>query len=235
LHTPPDHYRHDHAFVLETAAALGPPCRMLDIGCGTGILLEKALRTGVLAEGIDASPAMVSVARERVGDSAVGLRRMQDIENEASYDLIVALSWTLNYCANRDELRDVLERVERALRPGGRVLLQVAHALHADGEQMEDLEPGPTGTENDVVFRYRFVSLDPQGVEMRAEYTYACASLNERLREDHVLHVTDVRVVAQLVGEVGFEGVETYDSWRRDPFTQSASPIVVGKKRRPGP
>ena len=59
LHTPPDHYRHDHAFVLEQAATLGSPCRLLDVGCGTGVLVEKARRAGVLAMGIDASPGMI--------------------------------------------------------------------------------------------------------------------------------------------------------------------------------
>jgi SAM-dependent methyltransferase len=230
LHTPPSHYQHDHAFVLEMAATFGPPCRMLDVGCGTGVLLEKALRAGVHAEGIDASPGMVAVARARVGGNAVALRRMQEIEDVASYDLIVALSWTLNYCANLDELRDVLRRMHRALRPGGRVLLNVAHAQHVDGEGMEDLERGPTGLQDDVAFHYRFVRLDSQGLEMRAEYGYSCGSLDEHLNEEHVLHVTDARAVARSASEAGFGRVEIYDSWQRDRFTRSASPFVTGVK-----
>jgi SAM-dependent methyltransferase len=230
LHTPPSHYQHDHAFVLEMAATFGPFCRMLDVGCGTGVLLEKAIRAGVHAEGIDASPSMVAVARARVGESSVAVRRMQDIEDEASYELIVALSWTLNYCANLDDLRDVLGRVHRALRPGGRILLNVAHAQHVGGERMVDRERGPTGLEDDVAFRYRFVRLDSQGLEMRAEYGYSCGSLDEHLCEEHVLHVTDARAVAQCASEAGFRHVEIYDSWRRDPFTRSASPFVTGVK-----
>jgi SAM-dependent methyltransferase len=232
LHTPPDHYQHDHAFVLEMAAAFGSECRLLDVGCGTGVLLEKALRAGVLAKGIDASAAMVNVARSRVGETAVGLRRMQEIDDECSYDLVVALSWTLNYSAGRDDLRDVLRRMHRALRPGGRVLLQVAHAKNVDGLLMEDREPGPSGVQDDVGFKYRFVSLTHDGSEMRAEYEYSCRSTDERLREDHLLHVTDAYAVAVWVREAGFAAVEIYDSWRRDPFQHSASPLVTGAKGR---
>jgi SAM-dependent methyltransferase len=232
LHTPPDHYQHDHAFVLEMAVALGSGCQLLDVGCGTGVLLEKALRAGVLAKGIDSSEAMVNVARSRVGGAAVGVRRMQEIDEESSYDLVVALSWTLNYSAGRDELRDVLRRMHQALRPGGRVLLQVAHAKNVDGLQMEDHEPGPSGAADDVVFNYRFVPLNHEGSEMRAEYEYSCRSTDERLREDHLLHVTDAYAVAVCASDVGFDAVEIYDSWRQDPFQQSASPFVTGAKGR---
>ena len=232
LHTPPDHYRHDHAFVLATAAAFGTRCRLLDVGCGTGVLLEKALRAGLIANGIDASEGMVSVARSRVGERGVAVRRMQEIDEEGAYDLVVALSWTLNYSADQDELRDVLGCMHRALRPGGRVLLQVAHAMNVDGLQMEDREPGPSGVADDVVFTYRFVCLNPEGSQMRAEYGYSCRSTDERLRENHLLHVTDVHAVVRCAREVGFGEVEIYDSWRRDPFQRSASPFVSGAKGR---
>ncbi|XXY47285.1 class I SAM-dependent methyltransferase [Sorangium sp. So ce269] len=226
LHTPPDHYRHDHAFVLEQAAALGSPCRLLDVGCGTGVFVEKARQAGVLATGIDASPAMIHVAEARVGAGGAAIRRMQDVDDEAAYDLIVSLSWTLNYCSGRVELVDVLRRLRRALRPGGRVLLQVAHAAHVDGRLMEDREPGPAGEPDDVLFLYRFMRLDGEDWPMRAEYVYACKSLNELTHERHMLRMADAHAVATCAREVGFRDVQVYDSWRRDPLQGSPSPFV---------
>lgn len=230
LHTPPDHYRHDHAFVLEQAAALGSPCRMLDVGCGTGVLLEKARRAGILATGIDASAAMVRVAEARVGMGVAALGRMQDIDEDAAYDLVVSLSWTLNYCGGRADLLGVLRRFLRALRPGGRVLLQIAHAVHVDGRLMEDREPGPSGEPDDVIFLYRFVRLDGEDLPMRAEYVYACKSLNELAHEQHLLRMADAGAVAQCAREAGFVEVEVYDSWRRDPLQGSPSPFVSAVK-----
>ena len=226
LHTPPRHYQHDHAFVLDVAGAFEPPCRLLDVGCGTGVLVKKALRAAVRAEGIDSSVAMIAVARARVGESAVRVCPMQQLVADSAYDLIVALSWTVNYCAGVDELFDVLTRMRRALTPRGRILLQVAHAAHVDGEPMQDSEPGPTGIEDDVTLRYRFAAVGAEGSEMQAEYSYSCRSLDEHLSEAHLLRATDARGVAQQMRDVGFERVEVYDSWRRDPFHRSASPFI---------
>jgi hypothetical protein len=132
----------------------------------------------------------------------------------------------VNYCAGRAELVDVLGRMRRALRPGGRVLLQVAHAANVDGEGMEDRETGPGGAPGDVVFRYRFVRLEGEDWPMRAEYGYACRSQNEVAEEAHTLRMADASEVASCAREVGFEKVEVYDSWRGNPLQGSASPFV---------
>ncbi len=43
---------------------------VLDVGCGTGLLLSHCLKLGLRATGVDPSPAMLSVARARLGESA---------------------------------------------------------------------------------------------------------------------------------------------------------------------
>jgi SAM-dependent methyltransferase len=43
---------------------------LLDVGCGGGVFLRRALETGCRAVGVDHSPEMVRLARERTGGSA---------------------------------------------------------------------------------------------------------------------------------------------------------------------
>ena len=106
-HTPPHHYQDDHVFVLER---LAEPGRVLDVGCGTGVFLERALSADFDAIGIDAAPEMVSIAADRVGEERVRVERMQDLKETDTYDGVVSLSWSFNYVQGFAEARDVLER-----------------------------------------------------------------------------------------------------------------------------
>lgn len=230
LHTPPRHYHHDHQFVIEQARGLGPSCQLLDIGCGTGVLLEKAQQAGLLVEGIDSSPEMIQMAAQRLGASPVRVQRMQELDASARYHMIVSLSWTLNYCTSRAELVSILRSCHRALHPGGRIILQVAHAPNVEPIVMEDRENGPDGTSDDIVFLYHFRALEGEEQPMLAEYVYACKSLGELVHEQHVLKVTDARIMAACAGEAGFVDVNVTDSWRGEPLAGSASPFVVGRR-----
>jgi len=55
-----------------TVGLADPPARgrVLDVGCGTGILLEVCVERGLRAHGVDPSAAMMGEARRRLGDTA---------------------------------------------------------------------------------------------------------------------------------------------------------------------
>src|SRR5580658_7445835 len=125
LHTPPAHYKHDHAFVLSEALRIAPTGgRLLDIGCGTGVFVEAALAAGLDAYGLDAAPGMVAAAAARLGANRVRLERMQDLSERSRYDVICALSWVIHYCVTPAELSDTVFHCCQAVRPGGILLLQ---------------------------------------------------------------------------------------------------------------
>lgn len=232
LHTPADHYIHDHAFVIERAISFGGKGRILDIGCGTGVFLEKALAAGLDPVGIDPAPKMLERARERVGKDRAQLLPMQALGYEQTFDCVVSLSWSLNYCRDIKELKDVLRRCHRALRPGGGLILQVAHAPNARQDTPPfsfDCEAGPGGPE-DIVLRYRFWAGKPR--TMFAEYEFECASSGSYFKERHELGVADVGLVAASLPEIGFEEIETLDSWRGEPFERSISPFVIARRMR---
>ena len=66
-----------HSFAWEpvlSALALGPGDRHLDVGCGGGVFLRRALATGCDAVGLDHSPDMVALARATSGAHIVEAR-----------------------------------------------------------------------------------------------------------------------------------------------------------------
>lgn len=88
--------------------------RILDLGCGDGVLTEKLQTEGSEVVGVDADPAMVEAAIARGIDARVMDGHALTFENE--FDAVftnAALHWM-------SQPGRVAEGVFRALRPGGR-------------------------------------------------------------------------------------------------------------------
>ena len=101
--------------------------RVLDVGCGAGPLTAWMAERGAEVTGIDVSPAMLQLARDRVGDRATFL--VADVSEpltfagDATFDLVVA-SLVLHYLADWEA---PLREFRRVLRPGGAVVLSSHH------------------------------------------------------------------------------------------------------------
>jgi SAM-dependent methyltransferase len=233
LHTPPEHYQHDHRFVLEQAGAVMPSGRLLDIGCGTGAFLEKAVNAGFDAYGTDAAEAMVRVATERLGPGRVRCERMQDLVEHGAYDVVCALSWTIHYAQTAVELDDIVRRCTIALKPGGRLLLQVANATAMTGAVRVDREPGPAREPDDTLFIHRFRALGDAEAGVMADYVYASQALGEVMSERHHLRFCDPEMVVAAMSRSGLGEVVVVDPESISPFVVGAMPVEIshGRKR----
>jgi len=70
----PDTHRHFCDFAnIAMVLALPPGARLLDVGCGSGWLCEYFARFGYDATGIDLSPEMIEMARDRLNKVPFGL------------------------------------------------------------------------------------------------------------------------------------------------------------------
>lgn len=231
LHTPAHHYQHDHEFVLSRARDHGKHCRLLDLGCGTGIFLEKALAEGLNPLGLDCAAKMITLAQRRVGENRALLGGMQTFESQEPFDCIVSLSWSINYCGDHVQLQDLLQRCYRALNPGGELILQVAHAPNAATTVpifLVDKELGSTGVQ-DIVFSYRFWAEDQ--ATMLAEYHFECVSTKESFRETHRLQGANALSIATLLVAAGFERIEVLNDWRGQRLKSSISPFILARKQ----
>ncbi len=91
-----------------------PGERILDLGCGDGILTAKIVAAGATVVGVDASEDMIAAALARGLDARLG--NGEALAFDAEYDAVfsnAALHWMLDGPA-------VAAGVYRALKPGGR-------------------------------------------------------------------------------------------------------------------
>ena len=116
----PERYARTARFVSELGApvvdllAPRPGERILDLGCGDGVLTAEIAGRGATVVGVDASGAQVEAARHRGIDARVMVG--ERLEFHAEFDAVfsnAALHWMHDADA-------VIAGVRRALRPGGR-------------------------------------------------------------------------------------------------------------------
>ena len=101
---------------------------VLDICCGTGLLAAELTARGYRVVGVDASEAMLTVARKRLGADVEVVRTvLPSLNVEGVFDAAVCTFDGLNYLTP-DELRLTIAAVASRLRPGGWLVFD----LHTD-------------------------------------------------------------------------------------------------------
>lgn len=99
---------------------------VLELGCGTGLLTAELIAAGHRVIATDASPAMLAMARERLGGAAEKIGRLTLPEDELPQaDAIVAVGHPVNYLPNTDSVDRALIAMADALRPGGVIACDV--------------------------------------------------------------------------------------------------------------
>ncbi len=103
--------------------------RVLDAGCGPGGFSEWLVEQGAQAVGIDASPKMLSIARERMADNATfylaDLAQPLDFLESQSFDLVVA-SLVISYI---EDLSSLFAELARLLKSGGLFIFSTHHPM----------------------------------------------------------------------------------------------------------
>jgi SAM-dependent methyltransferase len=101
---------------------LDPGQRVLDIGCGAGAFLRLVAERGGETFGIDASEALIDLARERLPDADLRVGDMEDLPyDDGAFDLVTGF----NSFFFANDMVAALREAARVARPGAAVVIQV--------------------------------------------------------------------------------------------------------------
>jgi ubiquinone/menaquinone biosynthesis C-methylase UbiE len=109
--------------VAFVSAACPPPARVLDVGCGTGVLAARLAGLGYRVTGLDPSDGMLELLRERAPEvEAVrgSADEMPFADDEFDLSLSVA---TMHHIADPADVRVALGEMVRVVRRGGSVIV----------------------------------------------------------------------------------------------------------------
>lgn len=140
---------------------------VLEVGCGTGLILEKLARIARRAEGVDLSPGMLEHARRR------GLTVKEGSATELPYpdgSFDVAVSFKV--LAHVPDIERALSEMARVVRPGGHIIAELYNpwSVRYLAKRLAGPQPISDGrTEADVFTRWdsptRAKALLPSTVE----------------------------------------------------------------------
>lgn len=107
-----------------------PPAQVLDLACGQGRHSVRLAQRGYEVVGVDTSTTFLQAARiaatERAIEAAFEAVDMRDLDFDDEFDSVLSLFTAWGYFDDADN-QDVLERIARSLRPGGRLIIDLIH------------------------------------------------------------------------------------------------------------
>jgi SAM-dependent methyltransferase len=131
---PPREVGHESNFEDAILDVLGPleGKRVLDLGCGEGDLSLRLLRRDAAVTGLDVSPGMVELARQRTvrflpraeAEFVAAPAEATGLDNDA-FDLVVG-KWVLHHT----DIEAAAAEVARVLKPGGEAVFVETSALN---------------------------------------------------------------------------------------------------------
>jgi uncharacterized peroxidase-related enzyme len=105
---------------LHHRLGVGPGDRLLDVACGAGLAVELATVLGATGAGIDASPRLIAVARDRNPDADLRVGDMHALPwEDGRFDVVTSFRGIWGTTP------DAVAEVGRVLAPGGRIGLTV--------------------------------------------------------------------------------------------------------------
>lgn len=219
-------------FAVQTLG-MKPGDRVLDLCCGQGRHAVLLVAKGIAVTGQDQSADYLEDAR-RASD-ALGLELplvhsdMRDIPFENKFDFVINMFTSFGYFDTEQDDQRVLVEIEKALKPGGRVLVDLLNRdwVIANNEP-SDRRVNDDGT---VVIEHRNLNLETN----RNEVTFTFIDPDGTSREafGHRIRLYTLDEVTAMMRKAGLEFEQAFGGFDSEPHTPGTRRMIV-VARKPG-
>ncbi len=207
---------------------------VLDVGCGTGMLLHRARESGHTGRLCGIDPDNASLDRARTRDDVMWVEgRAEDMVWEREFELTIMASNAFQVFVTDDELRSALAAIREALVPGGRFVFGTRNPLVRawEGWTPEQVTDVVDHRGRALRVSRRVESVNGDAVVL-TEIT--ATREGETLRVDTgSLRFLDAENIDGFLYEAGLEVEVRYGDWSRAPFTATSDNIVTVARTRP--
>lgn len=191
------------------------PHTLLDVCCGTGTVALMLAKEGFELTGIDLSPEMIRIARDKAQDQGVDVTfepgDAVDFDLGRKFDGAYSFFDSLNYITDPEKMRLAIARVGQHLQPGGSLIfdLNTAFAFETNLFDQQD-------TSRTAPIRYSWHGdYDPVSglIAVSMKFWTDMGSFTET----HYQRAHSDEEVRDWLARAGFEKVRVFESYTLEP------------------
>lgn len=213
---------------------------ILEIGCGTGRVVLPLAQSGFRVTGVDLSPAMLRIARQKVERAGVTDRvalqqlDVRHLELRERFSLAVIASNSFNlFVAHQDQL-EVLRSAKQALLPGGLLVMDTFNPdlnllSSENGQLYHDFTRVDEATGRTVIKMHsRQIDLGQQSIDVT--FIYDEMSSNGTLKRtlfpfsNRYFFLNELELLTE---KGGFRLEEVYGSYDLEPYHSDSDRIII--------
>jgi len=231
----------DRPFYKSFIDTYGQPA--LDIGCATGRLLLDYLSQGVDIDGVDISPEMIAITREKAKKQGLNpnlyIQSIEALELPRSYRTILVPSSTFQLLVDPEAAREGLRRIVAHLEPGGALVMPFM-LIWNEGQPLEEesVQEAARPGDSAIVRRIMRSRYDPLARLEYSETFFQVLVDGEVMDEEYHRRSPATRwytldEVVDLYHEAGLPEVKAYSGFTHEPYQEGDELFtVVGVKKQ---
>lgn len=212
----------DRDFYLALAA--GGQKRILDLGCGTGLLCDAYAVAGHDVTGVDPADAMLAVAREKPNGSKIDwhLSSAQAFRTARRFDLIVMTGHAFQTLHREDDIRKALATMRDHLADGGTIAFETRNPA-IDWAAVWDYDTKLNLSDTLVRETRRFVHRRGRRLSFELRYSFPDKEL---VSPSEISFYSRSEIEAQL-GAAGLRVRALYGDWDKSAFNEGSSQEII--------
>jgi SAM-dependent methyltransferase len=215
------------AFYLGLAGP--PPARILDMGCGTGLLACEFAARGHDVTGADPAAAMLAVARGRPGGDRVRWVQADaaGLATPARFDLIVMTGHVFQLLRGDRDVSAALEVLAGHLAPGGRIAFETRNPAVREWQEWNPRDTRQRVEAAGLVADVHYDISAVAGELVTYETWFRFAGARDAVVVPDTLRFMDQAQVAAFLRAAGLTRVSWYGDWDGSPYGPASHEIIA--------
>ena len=221
-------WREDNEFYMEEAGTM--PMRILDAGCGTGLLAVALAKVGHTVVGVDPAAAMLQVAQNRPDGHLVRWHQatLQAFHSDKPFDLIIMVGHAFQVFLTDEAIRAAFTAAARLLGPAGCFVFESRNPAARAWERWTQERTTETAVSPDgQPFTMYHQFLDKTGEIIRFASVFQLPAEPEPIYTETRLRFAPLATIERLAAGAGLVLRDRYGDWDRSPLLADSREMIL--------